>query len=208
VRPGRLLALVVAAAIAPHAADAALCRTKGGALFVRDACKRKETAVVVPKGDQGPMGASPPRVRALDAGGRTIGFVNGNGNVVIQQGNVAVAVRTLGDRFPPTGGIFFETPDCTGARFLYPGYSTMYQGARVIGSTAYYGGEPVVEHTLASSLSGFFSQSDCTTAGGTFIAALGACCLPVTPPRLEADAPALEIDLGTFTPPFHLEIER
>jgi hypothetical protein len=203
---GRLLAVVVLVAVAPHAADAALCRTKGGALFIRDACKRKETAVAVSKGDQGPMGTSPPRVRAVDAAGRTIGFINGSGNVVFQEGNVAVAVRTLGDRFQPAGEIFFETADCTGTRFVFPGYSTLYMIARVIGTTVYYAGEPVVDHTFASSLFAI-SESDCTTAGGTFIAAVGACCRPATPFTAPA-APALEFDLGSFTPPFHVEVDR
>ncbi|HXJ34192.1 MAG TPA: hypothetical protein VMS22_09155 [Candidatus Eisenbacteria bacterium] len=199
-------AAVLAVLVVASGADAALCRGKGGALFVREACKRRETPVVVPKGDQGPTGPSGPRVRAVDASGKAIGFINASGLVVVRQGDVALAMTATTDGFVPTGGLFFETTDCSGAGFVPFQYSTLYQRARVVGRTAYYTGEPLTDHLLKSVLA-IQTPSACTTAGGTYNVLLDACCEPRTP-FTEATGPALSLDLDAFTAPFHVEIER
>ncbi len=92
-RPLAILSTVALVLVAVAAPGAVLCRRKTGALFVRDACTRKESAVdpaalglVGPKGSTGQQGMPGPP----GPGARTL-VVDADGTIVAQSGGMTVA---------------------------------------------------------------------------------------------------------------------
>ena len=208
---GILVASLVA--VTPRGADAELCRTRRGALVARDTCKRKEAALDLaavgaagPKGDRGPRSSgSHPRLRALDAAGTPLpGYLTGAGDVVMPHGSRALRIGVGADGFESVDFLLFEAMDCAGERLVAdPG--TLVLSVPVVGTTAYSAGDPLQVRAFQSRSFPEAAQS-CTAGGGTYDVATGFCCRNV-PGALRA-GPATPIDLGAFTPPFRVEIER
>jgi hypothetical protein len=198
-------------AVTPPRVDAALCRTRHGALVVRGACRRKEVpldlaAVGVggPKGDPGPKGGSHHRLRAFDASGKPLpGYLSARGDVIVPQGSRAVRVRATLDGFEAGGQFFFDAMNCTGQRLVDEG--PLVHQTTVVGTTAYYAGDPVELHAFQSSLFSL-TAAECNGPGDTYDPAIGFCCRNYT--GAVRAGPAAAVDLGAFTPPFRLEIER
>jgi hypothetical protein len=216
---GRCIRVLVAigvlglAAVTPRA-DAALCRTKRGAVFVRDACKRKETALDLvavgagaSKGDPGQKGASFPRLRAFDASGTPLpGHLTGRGELVILRGTRALHLRVGVNGFQPSGRFYFDAMSCAGQRLvLDEGFLIDSTTATFAGTSAYYAGEPVQQHATQSQLYDATEQ-ECTSRGGTYDATIGFCCGNFT--EDVPAGPAMPIDLSAFQPPFRVVIER
>jgi hypothetical protein len=201
-----LVGLAAAVAVAAARADAALCRTKSGALFVRDACHRKETAVPLPKGDAGAPGASTPRVRAFDSTGKLIGFVDGIGHAVFIHEGIALYLNPMVDGFLKAGNIYYEALDCFSAPLMSP-EGAYYSAVQLVGSDAYYPGSPIELRAVRSSLTPI-DPTFCATLSGTYNASNGTCCFNYGGATMLRVAPALPLDLSGFTPPFHVEIER
>jgi hypothetical protein len=201
-----LFGLAAAVAVAAPRADAALCRTKSGALFVRDACHRKETAVPLPKGDAGAPGVSTPRVRAFDSTGKLIGFVDGIGHAVFIHEGIALYLNPMVDGFLKAGQIYYEALDCLSAPLMAP-EGAYYSAVLLVGADAYYPGSPIELRGVRSSLMQL-DPTSCATLMGTYNASNGTCCSNFGSTYMQRAAPALPFDLSGFTPPFHVEIER
>jgi hypothetical protein len=207
-----LLFLLAFVATAAPGVDAALCKTRKGAVFVHDACKRKEVALdpaaigaAGPKGDPGPPGSTQPRLRAVDANGQRLpGFVTARGRLVYPVGSrtVAFTIRVsdfIGEAF------VFEAMNCAGPR-LVSVYGDLSSPAAFIGTTAYYGGDPVQDHPVQSTLVPTAAQN-CMGPGQTYDPVNGLCCSNNAAFSTTA-GPATPIDLGGFAPPFRLELEE
>jgi hypothetical protein len=208
-RIGALAACLVA--MAASGADAALCRTKSGALVVRTACTRKKPPVDLaalgaarPTGDPGPRGTSSPRLRALDANGTFIGYLNAVGDVLVRSGSHVIFVAAGTEGFVEGGTLSFEAPACTGPP-LVSGSAHLVRPAPVHGTTAYAQGDPVVARALLS-YRGLSPAQLCTGAGTTYDPATGTCCRSLA--TTSAVGPAIPIDLGGLTSPFRVEIEQ
>jgi hypothetical protein len=207
-----LVAGTLVGLVAPPRVDGALCRTRRGAVFLRDACKRKEAPLQLlglgaagPKGDPGPRGASRPRLRAFDATGTPLpGHVTGLGDVVIPRGSRAVRVRAGSNGFQPSESFYFEAMSCAGQRLVLD-EGTLVEQATIVGTTAYYAGDPVQDLLVGSQLYPDTAQR-CAANGGTYDAGIGFCCVSAGGTRRVG--PAAPIDLGTFAPPFRVELVR
>ncbi len=208
--PG-LATLAVVTLIAAHAADAAFCKKRNGAVFARDACKAKETEVDLgvvggaPKGDPGPPGRSHPRLRVVDGNGQQLPGTFGQlGEFVFRQAGRPFSVFTLTSGF--LGGIvLFDGPTCTGARWIRVLGFDLYHDAFVQGGIAYYAGDPIEMHTSAS-YARLTSPQDCTGGGVTYLTAEGLCCF--TSGFSAMAGPPTPFDLGGFPLPFRVEIEE
>jgi hypothetical protein len=206
-----LVALTLVAGSGPRA-DAAFCKTKGGAVFSRDKCKRKETAVDLAasagaaKGDPGPRGVSQPRLRAVDSAGRQLpGSFAFDGRFVYRDGTRVFAIVVHPDGISG-GASYYSGPACTGDRFVRgPEEDNFYPTVPVDHATAYYAGDPVAMGTFASSSSAT-DPANCMGAGRVYSAATGTCCFdsPITGKA----GPATPVDLSGFTPPFRVEVEE
>ncbi len=198
--------VVLALGAPPQYADAILCRAKNDAVFVRDTCKRKETPVDLVKGDAGPKGASSLRAHVVDAAGRTIGHLTAFGEIVMREGDIALRAHATVDGFIQFSGLYFPGASCSGTP-LVTGLVTLYQPLAVVGTSGYYAGDPIVRRSLASAMTQT-TAPNCVSPGQTYDAATGMCCSTfVTLPMLSA-GPAIPFDIGGFTPPFRVEIER
>lgn len=208
-RRGRVLsigaALVALAATARHA-DAILCRAKNDAVFVRDACKRKEVPVDLPKGDPGPKGASSLRARVVDAADKTIGHLTAFGEIVMRQGDVVLHARATVDGFVQASAVYFDAADCAGTP-LVQATVTLYQRLEVIGASGYYTSDPIARHAVLSALTKRLA-ANCMGAGQTYDAASGLCCTNLGTPWMTPAGRAIPLDIGGFAPPFRVEIER
>jgi hypothetical protein len=206
-----VLAVVGLAAVAPSRADAALCRTKAGALVVRPACTSKRPPVDVtslaagtPKGDRGPAGVSSPRLRVFDAGGRFVGYLNAAGDVLFESGGKVLFAAADGGGFTPRGSLYFEASGCSGAPLVA---APVRPAARLVvhGTTGYFAGAPTAVHSFQSAL--FTTQAQyCTDPGSVYDINTNLCCSPITTP--DQAGPAVAFDLSGFAPPFRLEVER
>lgn len=211
--PMRLLRIVtlvplLAAAAAP--VEAALCKSRKGAVYSRDACKRKEVTLDLaaigasPKGDPGPPGPTQPRLRAVDANGQRLpGIATPRGKLVSPAGSRSFSVIVRTDGFEGNS-FFFDATDCTGPRLVEVS-DDLYDAVPVVGSTAYYGGDPVLDHVTQSEA--YPSRpEECMGPGFTYDPALGFCCYNQM--RSTAAGPATPVELGGFTLPFRVEMEE
>ncbi|HXJ33168.1 MAG TPA: hypothetical protein VMS22_03940 [Candidatus Eisenbacteria bacterium] len=207
-----LVTLVALLFVAAHAAEAAFCKKRNGAVFSRDACKAKETEVDLaavggaPKGDPGAPGKSQPRLRAVDANGVQ---VPGTFDTLLQFVFRLPGRRPFSFAFGPNGlvgGIvWFDGPTCTGGRWISSQPILLYDVAFIDGTTAYYPGDPVEMHAIMSF--GLRTVPEqCTGVGRTYIAAAGLCCT-VASGSITAGPPT-PVDLGGFVPPFRVEVEE
>jgi len=205
----RLLLVAVAAALVatPLRAYAVLCRAKNDAVFVREACKRKETVVDLSKGDPGPNAVSTLRAYAVDATGKRIGFVSATGYIVMTRGNVGIRAIATVDGFLKVGGLYFEAPGCAGTPLVPASSSVVYLPLVIVGASGYYGGGSVATRTLQSAAVSTTAQG-CMSAGQTYDPASGVCCSNFTSPSQVSAAVAIPIDISEFVPPFGVELER
>jgi hypothetical protein len=203
-----LVALTLVAGSGPRA-EAAFCKTKGGAVFSRDKCKRRETTVDLAanagaaKGDVGPAGESQPRLRVVDSAGRQLpGSIAFDSRFVYRDGTRIFAIVVHPDGLSGAG-FLYSGAGCTGDRFVRGGMGDFYLTVPVDHATAYYAGDPIAMGTFAS---GSFpsSPSGCMGAGQTYIAASGLCCN--NSPTSAVAGPATPVDLSGFTPPFRVEV--
>ncbi len=208
-----LTAAVLAGVLAllPATGHALLCTNKKGAVSERTACKRKEAILDLtaagatgPKGDAGSDGASLPRLRAFDATGRAIGYVNGIGFVVVVQDGRAIEIPAGDSGFQPFGYLFFAEPACTGASFV-GSFGLLITSASVHDGTAYYAGEPIADHAYQSVREPTLAPPfGCMS--GSYDVATGLCCSASV--GTTRSGPATPLELGGFAAPFHVEVER
>lgn len=208
--PVRVLGVMMLLVAVAVPADAVLCRKKNGAVFSRDACKRRETVLdpatigaVGASGEAGANGTTQPRLRVVDAAGRTLpGTLTSSGELTLPAGDglAGLAMRE-------TGGVgdraYFEAASCQGPPLLKARNGSLYGGVLVIGSTYYYGIGPDQDRSVQSERS-VVGASDCTGPGTTYDAATRVCCQTFTP-----------FDFGTnvgtplaleLTPPLRVEL--
>jgi hypothetical protein len=192
-------------------ANALLCRTRAGALFVRDACKRKETAVdpatlggPSPSGDTGAKGASTPRLRVVDANGLFVGFASATGDVQLVHAGRVLILEAGTDGFHPGRPVYFEAAGCVGPA-LMAGPASVMRRSPIHGSVAYYAGAPVTRRTLLSSLEAR-PAAHCMDGGQTYDAVTGLCCTPTN--TIDDAGPASPFDLSAYVPPFRVEVDR
>jgi hypothetical protein len=175
-------------------ADAVLCKTKAGAVVLRDACRAKETtldmSVVGPGGAPGAPGAdgavgSPP-LRLIDATGRVVGpvvmlfwYVQEDADslpgstlmhVLIRHDAVGgAAVLGIDYAGQPSGSVFWTGANCTGDAMALG--DTFLPVVEVIGSTMFVPGMPMTAPSI-----GALEQVN-TSTGCTSVTPRGGCCL-------------------------------
>ena len=196
----RLVAALLSVGLGLTATEAAhalvVCTRKSGALVLREACKKKETAVDASAlGTVGPAGPPAPALRVVDANGRQVGDFTDTGSAVI----FAVGV----DGFTQQLSFFHTSADCSGDRYtsLFDP-KNLARFAGVQGTTAYYISGPTQELTFASQ-EYTRSAADCASDGGTVLEN-GLCCV-VTTATVDAAVPTT-LDLSAFVPPFRVEL--
>jgi hypothetical protein len=182
-----------------------VCKRKSGALVLRDACKKKETAVDASTlGTVGPPGPPAPALRVVDANGRQVGDFTDTGSAVIfAVGELSVSVAVGKDGFTQQLGFFHTTSDCSGDRYISlfdPKNLARFAGVQ--GTTAYYVSAPVQELTFGSR-EYLRSAADCAADGGTVLEN-GFCCVTTTA-TVNAAVPTT-LDLSAFVPPFRVEL--
>jgi hypothetical protein len=207
----RLVLVVGLLAVPAAPAESLLCKKRNGALVVRDSCKRKETILDPaavgggPKGDAGAAGITQPRVRVVDANGtRLPGVLNGSGHFIYDLGSQPLRLPLLAGGLQQRGSFYFAGASCTGASFVSGGGSEFFETASVVGTTAYYAGDPIQDRTMQSQRY-TTSALSCANAGGTYDATAGFCC--VNGAATVRSGPAAALDLSGFMPPFRAELE-
>ncbi|HEV7731190.1 MAG TPA: hypothetical protein VGR62_03465 [Candidatus Binatia bacterium] len=208
--PVRVLGVVMLLAVVAVPADAVLCRKKNGAVFARDACKRRETvldpatigAVGVP-GDAGADGTTQPRLRVVDGNGQTVpGTLSTSGELLLPAGD-----QMAGLMIRATGGLgdsaFFEAPSCQGPPLIKARNGSLYGGMLLIGTTYYYGTGPDQLRSIQSQRE-LVPPSRCTGPGSVYDAVTSICCTTFTAFNFGTNvATPLTLEL---TPPLRVEI--
>lgn len=185
-----------------------LCKTRGGAVILRQTCKKKETQLdlaqlggVCPKGDPGPPGSG---VRIVDANGRSVGPLVAGGTIMLSVGTQGVVVRVDTAGFVEDGELSYPSNDCTGQGYL-SAFNTLTPFGAVVGSTLYY---PVLPTQSVHILSFDFqtTPSNCTGSGETVLPN-GRCCRASDQGENDM-SPAMTLDLGTLglVPPFRAQV--
>jgi hypothetical protein len=205
------LALMAIVVLAPAGAGAVLCASRKGAVAERPACRKKERVLDLgavgaagPPGEPGAPGAGHARLRALDASGAFIGYVNAFGIVTVEREGRVVQVEANAGGFVASRELYFTAPACTGVA-LVVSFDLLFESPSVRGTNAYYAGEPIVEQPFAS----FEAPTEPPPGGcstGTYDVATGLCCY--TQGGVAYAGPAMAIALGTFTTPFRVEVAR
>ena len=199
-------ALLLAAA---PAATAVVCQRRNDTLVLRDACRKRETAVDLAllgyRGSQGPPGRG---LRLIDSGGRTVPGVSaplGEGSAFLYRAGTRILLSEVKqDGFVRTAEFVHEEPGCAGPRFFRAQQRRLVRFAGVVDGVAYFGDDPVGLHTVASVESANYTAADCTAASGTVLPN-GLCCIATS---FEVEAgPVATFELSTLgvVPPFHLE---
>ncbi len=208
----RRLAVVVLVAATALPAGAVLCRKKNGAVFERDACKRKETpldpatigAVGAP-GEAGTAGTTQPRLRIVDGMGRQLpGAISASGELVLTTAD-RVAGLQVGRDGVINDTFVYESIDCSGQTLLRVSVGELYDGAAVVGGSLLYGGGPTTTVNVQSRR--FASEaSACTGLGFAYDPVSGTCCEQLSPFDVPtAVATPLPFD---FVPPFTVTLEE
>ena len=201
-------------------AGAALCVKRSGAVVMRSTCKKKEAQLNAdaflgaqgPSGSQGPAGAKgdkgdkgekgdPAGARLLDSTGKVIGIVDNYSDVGVVVPQVGILSLYVGPQgFVETGiSIYHEGANCSDPAFVYDSSDGFDQYPDVKGTTAYFAGVPVEQHTFNSRE---FSTSNCTTG----ITPRGLCCSNYASPVTYPAGPLKTLDLSTLgTPPFTVQ---
>jgi hypothetical protein len=197
-----LMMVVVVAAIfqqAPTAGGAVVCATKKGSLALRDACKRKESAV-----DLFPLVRD---VVVRDATGALVGPVVDVGPRVLLRVGGSLLIVTVDASGFPDGTFFsltFESIDCTGQPLLPEPAASLVATPMVRGGVMYYPTGVPTNHPFGSSLSTPLTPGMCF--GGTLQPG-GLCCFPAPVATTSPAVPAAQIPVGSlgFSAPFSIE---
>jgi hypothetical protein len=212
VRHPAVLLLLALATSAAAPAGAALCRKRNGTVVSRSACRKKETTLDLTtlsagaKGPDGAAGTTPPRLRVVDATGQRLpGVVNPSGHYIVAVGAKTVRIAIERSGFPASGALHFETVDCTGPPLVAVSPDAFFDRIPVRGTTAFYAGEPITSHAMKSQQVPT-PPSSCTGAGRAYDVATGLCC--VTGATTGPAGSPTPLDLGTWVPPFRVEIDE
>jgi len=176
----RAAAIVLAAVVLGDLGEAAgsvLCKTRGGAVILRETCKRKEAQLdlaqlggVCPKGAPGLPGSG---ARVVDANGRAVGPVLGTNTVMLTIGAQSVVARVDTAGFVQGGQFSYTAADCSGQRYAIV-FNSLTPVGVVLGSTLHYPELPTQSmHVLA-----YDDEQEagaCTSGGGTVLSS-GRCC--------------------------------
>ncbi len=206
--------LFAAFVLVQSASAEVICQRRGGALVVREKCKRSERAADLSTlGALGPAGEPAVGARLVDATGKQVGsavaleFDRQSAVALSATGYVLFAAVTRNGFVEVPVKVLHESSDCSGTAFAqFQGYRT----TRIVtldGSIAYFAGDPIETHSFMSA-EARVDPTTCTTGFGGTILPNGFCCTHST---VTGDAgPVTTFDLATLgvTPPFHLEITR
>jgi hypothetical protein len=174
-------------------ADATVCRTKAGAVVMRDACRSREVpidlSVVGPTGPQGGAGpdgpAGPWTMRVVDAEAHEIGpavevswYIPLAGSSLPGTTLLHVLVRDesiggaalLGVDYvgQPTGTVYYASNDCSGQPVVFG--TTFMPVLAVIGQTVFLPGPPAASGNFGS------TESVRTEGGCSAVTPRGGCC--------------------------------
>jgi hypothetical protein len=208
-----LLAAALLVAIAP-AATAVVCQRRNATLVLRDACRKRETAVDLAQlGYRGPQGPPGRGVRLVDGAGNTVpGVVAPIGEGVeftYRAGARVLSSEVDGNGFPSRVQFVHDEPGCAGPRFRRQDPRRLVRFAGVADGVAYFADDPIESRAVVSVEESGFAAADCTSAGGTVLAN-GFCCFASSSPVQAPAGPVATFDLSTLgvVPPFRLEITR
>jgi hypothetical protein len=205
-------AFLVLLAVTAAPADAVLCRKKSGAVFERDACRRKETALdpasigaVGAPGPAGAPGTAPPRVRVVDAGGQRLpGTLISSGELLLEQGDAVVGIylgRTGGSH---VDRLYFGEAACAGTPLIAAQSDALHGAGILVGTTLYVGIGAAAERQVQAQRYAP-TTSQCSGAD-TYDPISGTCCDTFTSFTL-ATRVAMASTFAA-TPPFTLELEE
>lgn len=207
-----------------YTAHGALCQGKGGQLFARESCRKRERAIEPGTfGDPGPDGAvggqgapGDPAVfplRLVDANdvelGRIVQFYPSGATVEIANPNVptplVLFVIRSGFQSESNVGLYYQGNDCEGVPFFPPpsdDESTIVPPvARVIGTAAYY--STGMLQNLTYGATEFFPSGGAPCPGSTTATTRATCC-STTGGSTSNVGPAARVLLSVFglVPPF------
>lgn len=190
-----------------HTAQAAvLCTKKGGAVFLREACKVHETPV-----DPVALGLRGPGAVVKDANNSFVGVLSGqtSGVVLLQAGPASVLFpATLAGLSETATYLYHESMDCSGPGFAadLPGRELwLTQPGVVRGSKVYYVSGPPVMAAIRSASESPLQEEHCS--GSLGFTPPNICCYDIgNGPYLRS--PMGELDLSYLAPPFHVEVQE
>jgi hypothetical protein len=152
-------AALVAAGLAaePVAADV-LCSGHKGRVVIRSSCKKHESALDPSKGPTGDPGApAGPTVRIVDATGKPVGLFaelcneDNPTSVLFDAGGQVVTFHIRPQGFEENGQLYHLVPHCADAPLvLVSPTPPLVREGWVLGTTAYYAGDPIEPKTPAS----------------------------------------------------------
>lgn len=189
-----LVVLAVAVSLVAPAAGAVPCKTRTGAVVLREACRAKETRVhlAVPgapgaPGLPGPDGSAGAwTIRVVDAAGRELGpaatvawwlrdSFRGDPimDVLLQHDGIGgAALLGVDHDGTPAGRVYYAADDCSGPPMVEGG--TFLPALQVIGDTVFVPGAPPATPAAKS------YESIETRGGCTGVTPRGGCCHPFT----------------------------
>jgi len=212
----RFLTLLALVAVVP--ADAVVvCAKKSGRLQAREACKKREAAVlpgavalVGPPGPQGQTG--PPGVVAMlpyevvDAGGKQLGllinWLGSEAQVVTRVSGVDAPLQFIidvlnGTFYTPPEYLWYEQPGCVGAP-LYADGETIVPIGRVFGTRFYVSRTAPSDHPVASYE--YVPEPDCSS--GDTPTERQTCCTDYSSTAVVAPVESFDVSVLGVTPPF------
>jgi len=228
-----LVVAVMALLTCPNARAAFLCKTRGGAVHIRDVCRPTETQVDAatlglqgspgPTGPTGPQGAPGTTAVIKDSNGQLVGAINSTAaddTVVVTRSVDAdhllliVTANGFRDVIDPPAQRYFETSDCNGQ-----GYSDAAYGGGLFHFAAphlgivYYRSGPVSSRSVASRLLYGHDQASCAGVASSNVYTVSSfippdgCCGTFRSAFTFDVQPVASFDLTTLglVPPFHVE---
>jgi len=209
--------LTLLAFLAGVPADAVVvCAKKSGRLLTREACKKRETAVlpgaialVGPAGPQGPAGPTGAvgmlPYEVIDATGKQFGslltWLGSEAQVVTAVQGVDVPLQFIVDTLNGTFRISFEPlwyeqPGCVGAP-LYADAGGIVSLGSVFGTRVYFSRTRPTEHTVKSYE--YVPEPDCGTGTPTD---RQSCCLDSDTTAIVSPVESFDVSILGVTPPF------
>ncbi|MBI3247317.1 MAG: hypothetical protein HYZ50_12505 [Deltaproteobacteria bacterium] len=191
-----------------HTAQAAvLCTKKGGAVFLREACKAHETPV-----DPVALGLRGPGAVVKDTNNNFVGVLSDvpfDGGVLRQVGPASVRfAATLAGLSETSTNLEHESTDCSGPGFRdFPPESVLQltRSGVVRGSKVYYVSGPPRMAAIRSWSESPIQEEHCSGSLGFIPPDI--CCYDIGyGPYLRS--PMGELDLSHLVPPFHVEVQE
>ncbi|MFN8544807.1 MAG: hypothetical protein U0807_11490 [Candidatus Binatia bacterium] len=216
-RRGLLLAASLVLAVVRETEGAVFCATGRGALHVRERCRRRErpvdAALLAPlgaRGERGDAGVAGPMARIVDAAGRRIGsvisFGEGGASLLWDVGGHVLALGVDPERFSPWIRLVYAEADCAGAAYIQQAVpAALVRPAAVVGTAAYFAGDPVAERRQVSEAV-YAEPGTCDAGAGRRQMPNGLCC-GVAPGGSVLAGPATSVDVSTIAVEFPLHLE-